>query len=151
MSEIEEVVQVPPIEELIDDVSDSLEVSVPILENVGATPGSSTSIRRGITRNRLLTISTTGECTVQDEPAPSKPDKGKKQQGSGQSHRKISLQNPFPSVGKFRGTAEDKILACILWLKRRSNEKQVKAGKVIGSQKLIKNIQLSNTLYLTKL
>ncbi|CAM6114203.1 unnamed protein product [Calypogeia fissa] len=110
-----------------EECPEGLEVSVSTLENLGATPGTSTALRRGVTKTRLLTISTSGSCTVQDEPSLSPAADHR----VAAAHRKSAkaLHNPFPSIGKFKGTAEDKALACILWLKRRGSDKKVKVSK----------------------
>lgn len=113
-----------------DECPEGLEVSVSTLEALeGATAGASPSLRRGVTKTRLLTISTSGSCTVQDEPTGVPTDRK-----TASTHRKslVTHMNPFPSIGKFKGTAEDKVLECILWLKRRGSDKKVKASKVFN-------------------
>ncbi|KAL2636367.1 hypothetical protein R1flu_007846 [Riccia fluitans] len=112
----------------------TLKGSPPMIVNVGEDPGTSSPASREDTKTRLLSFARTGGGTLHQEGTAAFPEKldGKKRK-SRYFSRQLSTEYSLPSVGKFKGTAEDKLMACVMWLKKRGTGKQVKAGKDILS------------------
>ncbi|KAL3677579.1 hypothetical protein R1sor_027527 [Riccia sorocarpa] len=94
-----------------------------------ADPGTSKPVSRKGAEARLLSFSS----SIQHEGRFVSSEKLDNKKRSGYFSRQLSVQYALPSVWTFKGTAGDKILACVLWLKKRGTGKQVKAGKDVLS------------------